>query len=176
MALDPGNRLWHHRPRRRLEAEAIRDNLLAVGGVLDRTLYGPGTLDPGMKRRSLYFTVHRSQLIPMLQVFDWPDTLTSAAARPTTVVAPQALVFLNSPHVRGWAAGFAARLKPAAAKGWPEAVDAAYRLAFARPPSAAEAEAGAAFLAERSAGGDRDRTLREYALAVMSLNEFIYVD
>jgi mono/diheme cytochrome c family protein len=166
---DPDNRLWHHRPRRRLEAEAIRDNLLAVGGVLDRTLYGPGTLDEGMKRRSIYFQIKRSQLIPMLQVFDWPDTLTSAAARPTTVVAPQALLFLNNPHVRGYAAGFAKRLEPVAAGNRPaDVVGLAYRTAFARPPSKDESEAGVEFL--------KDRTLLEYALALMSLNEFIYVD
>ena len=167
-ALDPDNRLWHHRPRRRLEAEAVRDALLAVGGRLDPAMFGPGTLDEGMTRRSVYFTVKRSRLIPMLQVFDWPDTLTSAAARPTTTVAPQALLFLNSPHVRTWAAGFAARLDaadPAAA------IDRAYRLAFARPPTAAERREGLAFLAGRGAGG-----LAEYALALMGLNEFVYVD
>jgi hypothetical protein len=174
--LDPDNRLWHHRPRRRLEAEAIRDNLLAVGGVLDRTMYGPGTLDQSMKRRSVYFTVQRSQLVPMLQVFDWPDTLTSAAARPTTVVAPQALLFLNSPQVRTYATAFAGRLKPAAAKGLPEAVELAYQLAFARPPSPAERDAGVAFLTERGPGGKTDQALADYALALMGLNEFIYVD
>jgi mono/diheme cytochrome c family protein len=175
--LDPDNKLWWHRPRKRLEAEAIRDNLLAVAGVLDRTMYGPGTLDQGMKRRSIYFQVQRSQLIPMLQVFDWPDTLTSAAARPTTVVAPQALVFLNSPHVRGWAAAFAGRVRPAAEKGLPAVVDAAYRTAFGRPPTADETDAGVAFLTERGAtAGKLDRAISEFALAVVSLNEFIYVE
>src|SRR5262249_2262678 len=174
---DPDNRLRWRYPRRRLDAEIIRDNLLAVGGLLDRTPFGPGTLDEGMRRRSIYFQVKRSQLIPMLQVFDWPDTLTSAAARPTTVVAPQALVFLNSPHVRGWAAAFAGRLRPAADKGLPAVVDAAYRRAFGRPPSDDEADAGVAFLTERGAtAGKLDRALQEYALAVMGLNEFIYVD
>jgi mono/diheme cytochrome c family protein len=174
---DPDNRLWWHRPRRRLEAEAIRDNLLAVGGLLDQRMFGPGTLDEGMRRRSIYFTVQRSRLIPMLQVFDWPDTLTSAGARPTTVVAPQALLFLNNAHVRACAGGLAARLKPVAAKGLPDAVDLAYRLAFARPPSAQEKEAGASFLATRATGqGGLDRALADYALVLLSLNEFIYVD
>ncbi len=113
---DPDNRLWWRRPRRRLEAEIIRDNLLAVGGRLDATMFGPGTLDEGMRRRSIYFTVQRSRLIPFLQVFDWPDSLTSAGARPTTVVAPQALLFLNNPQVRACAAGLADRLLPAARK------------------------------------------------------------
>ena len=163
---DVENKLWSHYPRRRLEAEAIRDNLLAVGGRLDPAMYGPGSLNEGMTRRSIYFTVKRSQLIPTLQVFDWPDTLTSAGVRPTTVVAPQALLFLNNPQVRASAQGFANRLKPA--KTPAEMVDLAYRIAFARPPSAAETTAGVAYLKEHS--------LPDYTQALMGLNEFIYVD
>jgi hypothetical protein len=175
MKADPDNKLLWHRPMRRLEAEAIRDSLLSVAGVLDATQFGPGTLDQGMKRRSIYFTVKRSEMIPFLQVFDWPDTLTSAAGRPNTVVAPQALVFLNSPHVRGWANAFAARIR-AEAKADPECVARAYRIAFQRDPTAAEAAAGLAFLKSRAAATSADRALQEYALAVMSLNEFIYVE
>lgn len=174
--LDPDNRTWSFRPRRRLEAEAIRDNLLAVSGQLDPTMYGEGTLDEAMKRRAIYFRVQRSQMIPMLQVFDWPDTLSSAAARPTTTVAPQALLFLNNPHVRSWAAAFGAKLKTAAQKSPADAVELAYRTAFSRPPTKREIDAGVAFLAERGAGGKLDRALTEYALALMSLNEFLYVD
>lgn len=166
--LDVDNRLWHHHPRRRLETEAIRDALLAVGGKLDATMYGPGTLDTGMTRRSIYFTVKRSQLIPMLQVFDWPDTLTSAAARPTTVIAPQALLFLNNPQVRDWAKGFAERLKVEESRGHETVVKRAYQIAFGRPPTPEEVKEGTSFLLKG--------TLSDYALALMSLNEFIYVD
>lgn len=175
---DPENRLWWHRPRRRLEAEIIRDNLLAVGGRLDSAMFGPGTLDENMRRRSIYFTVQRSKLIPFLQVFDWPDSLTSAGARPTTVVAPQALLFLNNPQVRACAAGFAERLLPAAKMDLGAAVDRAYRLAFARPPSPREREEGMVFLNARRAtiGGNLQRALNNYALVLLSLNEFIYVD
>jgi mono/diheme cytochrome c family protein len=175
---DPDNRLWWHRPRRRLEAEIIRDNLLAVGGLFDSTMFGPGTLDENMRRRSIYFTVQRSKLIPFLQVFDWPDSLTSAGARPTTVVAPQALLFLNNPQVRACAVGLAGRLLSDAQKDLAEAVDRAYRLAFARPPSPREREEGVVFLSTRRAaiGGNLERALGDYALALLSLNEFIYVD
>jgi len=175
---DPDNRLWWHRPRRRLEAEAIRDNLLAVGGVLDRTPFGPGTLDEGMKRRSIYFTVKRSQLIPTLQVFDWPDTLTSAGVRPVTVVAPQALLFLNSPHVRTAATGLAGRLRDAATRDLGAAVEQAYQIAFARPPRDKEKAEGVAFLTalRESRKGDLDAALTDYAQALLGLNEFIYVE
>jgi hypothetical protein len=165
---DPDNKLFSYRSKHRLEAEAIRDNLLAVGGVLDSSVYGPGTLTEKMTRRSIYFQVQRSQLIPMLQVFDWPDTLTSAAARSTTVVAPQALVFMNNANVKAWAAGFANRLQPSFEKSPAEAVERAYKIAFARSPSKEELALGVDYL--------KNGTLAEYALAVMSLNEFIYVE
>ena len=175
MKADPDNKLLWHRPKHRLEAEAVRDNLLAVAGVLDATPFGAGTLDQGMKRRSIYFTVKRSELIPILQVFDWPDTLTSASARPNTVVAPQALVFLNNAHVRTWANAFAARIR-AAAKSPEECVGRAYQIALGRSPTSAETETGLAFLKARTSATSADRALQDYALAVMSLNEFIYVD
>jgi len=174
---DVNNQWWWHRPRRRLEAEAIRDHLLAVSGELDTKMYGPGTLDEGMKRRSIYFMVKRSRLIPSLQVFDWPDTLTSAAARPTTVVAPQALLLMNNPHVQSWAGSFGKRLKPAAERSLSAAVDEAFRIAFSRPPQSTEVSEGVAFLtARKSTAGGLDRALQDYALVLMSLNEFIYVD
>jgi mono/diheme cytochrome c family protein len=164
-------------PRRRLEAEAIRDNLLAMSGELDPTMYGPGTLNEGMNRRSIYFQIKRSQLIPMLQVFDWPDTLTSAGARPTTIVAPQALLFLNNPHVHRWSQGFAKRLLPAAQKSPTEAVDLAFKTAFGRSPTKSESSEGMQFIAEQQkARGSLDRALADYALVLMSLNEFVYVD
>ena len=173
MRADPDNKLWSYRPKRRLEAEGIRDNWLAVSGQLDATMYGPGLADEGMKRRSIYFRIQRSQLIPSLQVFDWPDTLTSGGARTTTTVSPQALLFLNNPNVRAAANAFAAKLKPAADKGLSAAVDAAYRSAFGRPPTKDELDAGVEFLTKR---GKLDKALQEYALVLFSLNEFIYVD
>jgi len=168
---DPDNRLWHHRPKRRLEAEAIRDNWLAVSGQLDRKMYGPGEADEGMKRRSVYFRIQRSQLIPALQVFDWPDTLTSAAARSVTTTPPQALFFLNNPHVKKAADAWAATLKPLADKNPADAVERAYQMAFGRPPTKDEVTLGVEFIA-----GKGDKGLQSYALALFGLNEFIYVD
>ena len=67
-------------------------------------------------------TVVARRVYPASQADLW-DALTSAGVRPVTVVAPQALLFLNSPHVRACAVGLAGRLKPAAQKGLPDAVD-----------------------------------------------------
>jgi hypothetical protein len=110
--LDPDNKLlWRFTPRR-LEAEAIRDSILAVSGQLNRTMFGSGTLDPGQKRRSIYFTVKRSLLNPMLTLYDAPETLTSAGRRNSTTTAPQALLLINSPYIRELAQAFAARVSP----------------------------------------------------------------
>src|SRR5205807_10441441 len=78
--LDPDNRLWARQSRRRLEAEVIRDSMLAVSGELDERMFGPGTLEE-TKRRSIYFFVKRSRLVPTLQVFDAPDTLQGLPVR-----------------------------------------------------------------------------------------------
>jgi hypothetical protein len=159
--LDPDNRLFWRRELRRLEGEAIRDSMLWVSGLLDRTMYGPGTLDEGMTRRSIYFFVKRSRLIPMLTVFDAPEPLVSIGFRPTTTIAPQALLFMNSPHVRRYAAEFAKRL-PADSP-----VREAYRLALGRLPSAEESALAAAALAKGLSRGD-------FCQALFSTNEFIY--
>ncbi len=181
--LDPENKLcWRSAPRR-LEAEIIRDSLLAVTGTLDRRMFGEGTLEGGMTRRSIYFTIKRSQLIPMLQLFDVPEPNVSVGRRPSTTIAPQALVFLNNPHVRGWSRNFARRLLPAADRSWGEAAARAYQTAIGRPPTDGESADAAAFLAEQTAfyQGKQRPDARELALAdfcqvLMSLNEFVYID
>ncbi len=181
--IDPDNRLRWRNPPRRLEAEAIRDAMLAVSGSLDPTPFGPGTLDEGMKRRSLYFTVKRSHLIPILTLFDAPDALQGLGQRSSTTVAPQALALLNNPHVRGYARAFALRVRPNPATPQNEAIDLAYRLALARPPAADELSEDLAFLksqseAYRTAGNpDPDLSaLADFCQALMGLNEFIYIE
>ncbi|MCY2968572.1 MAG: DUF1553 domain-containing protein, partial [Planctomycetota bacterium] len=90
--IDRDNLLLWRKPPQRLEGEVIRDSVLAVSGLLDPKQFGPGTLDESSRRRSIYFTVKRSKLMPMLQPFDAPDALSSIGERPTTTVAPQALL------------------------------------------------------------------------------------
>ncbi len=170
--IDPENKLLSHRTKRRLEAEAVRDNWLAVSGTLAPKLYGPGEGNEGMNRRSIYFRIQRSQMIPSLQIFDWPDSLTSASARPTTTVAPQALYFLNSPHVSAGANAWAKTLQPEVTKSADNGVTLAYRMAFGRAPNKEEREQGIAFLKS----GSLDKTLPKYAKVLFSLNEFIYVE
>lgn len=178
-AMDRGNRLrWRWTPRR-LEAEAIRDSLLAVSGLLDPAMYGRGALSEDGRRRSVYFFVKRSELVPSLMLFDWPEHLVGIGARPSTTVAPQALQFLNSPQSRRYASGFAGRL---AGSDGIAAVERAYRLALSRPPTPQEASAGAAFLENQEALYEADGrpaagrlALVDYCQSLLSLNEFLYI-
>jgi Protein of unknown function (DUF1549)/Protein of unknown function (DUF1553)/Planctomycete cytochrome C len=175
--VDRENKLCWRMPPRRLEAEVIRDAILAVGGQLDPKMFGPGTLDEGSKRRSIYFTVKRSKLMPMMIIFDAPEALGGMAERPTTTIAPQALHLLNNPRMRDCAKTFAQRL---GSGKLPDAVQVAYRIALARNPSADEMSDGLAFVNEQMAtyeGADRrERALTDFCQVLLCLNEFIYVD
>ena len=124
---DPQNRLWWRHPTRRLEAEAIRDNLLAVAGTLDPKMFGPGTLDGNNPRRSVYLTVKRSQMVPFLQMFDVPESLQSIGERSVTTVPTQSLAFMNSPLVRGAAQKLAVRVR---SKSDAESIEQAYLIAL----------------------------------------------
>src|SRR5262249_27774284 len=116
MKRDPEN-IWLGRfPRRRLEAEALRDSILAVSGKLNLTMYGPGAKARGLDliapgggrvlqpkegpqqwRRSMYVFIRRSALPPLLESFDAPPAACSCERRIPTTVPPQALQLLNSP-------------------------------------------------------------------------------
>src|SRR5207237_2063166 len=130
--LDRNNKLYWRQPARRLEAEVIRDTILSVSGELDTKMFGPGTLDDKSKRRSIYFTVKRSKLMPMMVIFDAPEALSGMAERPTTTIAPQALHLLNNPQVRQAARGFARRITPDSTTPLEDAVRAGYQIALAR--------------------------------------------
>ena len=162
-SIDLDNQWLARRAPRRLEAEAVRDAMLAVSGRLDLTSFGPGTLSESQLRRSIYFKVKRSKLVPFLQVFDFPDTLNSLGKRSATTTSLQALLFFNHPEVRKSAEAFSQRVT--AAGGDPVAV--AFEQAFARLPSAVEAARGAVFIA--------DASLADFCHALICMNEFVYI-
>ncbi|MBL8797122.1 MAG: DUF1553 domain-containing protein, partial [Planctomycetia bacterium] len=181
--VDRENKWCWRRPARRLEGEVIRDSMLAVGGQLNARMYGPGTLDDNSQRRSIYFTVKRSKLQPMMQVFDAPDALTSIGDRPTTTIAPQALLLLNNPQVRGHARGFARRIAPDEQTTVETAVPTGYRIALGRPPSADELAESSAFVKAQLASYQkankadaRELAFADFCQVLMCLNEFVYVD
>jgi len=178
-AADPDNTLFARRSRQRLEGEAIRDSILAVSGVLDRKMFGPGTLDQAMKRRSIYFQIKRSQLPPMMVTFDAPDTLQSMGQRGTTTVAPQSLLLLNNAQVRAAAKTWAAALESAGLSPR-DKVQRIYREGLSRPPAAAEEQSIDAFLALQAksyaASGKPDTSWVDLCQMIFGLNEFLYVD
>ncbi len=173
---------WRYSPRR-LEAEIIRDAMLAHSGQLDRTMFGAGTLDERMKRRSIYFMIKRSKLIPMMQIFDSPEPLVSVGDRPSTTIAPQALMFMNNPQVRGYARSSAKLLAPIAEKSLDDAIRQGFLSAIGRLPTESELADNTEFLKtqQQSYKADGQNPPLELALAdfcqvLMCLNEFIYID
>jgi hypothetical protein len=163
-------------PTRRLEGEVLRDSILAVSGRLDRTLYGKGTLDEASVRRSIYFQIKRSRLIPCMQLFDAPEPLVSQGRRISTTIAPQALLFMNGPHIRKCAEEFTKTLTKK------DPLIAAYEKALGRKPRAEEEETSRAFLeqqanAYKAAGQNNPEQLAliDLAQTLFALNEFSYL-
>jgi len=180
---DPKNHLlWRFSPRR-LEAEVIRDSILSVSGELDPTMFGKGTLNEAMKRRSIYFFIKRSRLIPMMQLFDSPEALVSIGDRPATTIAPQALMFMNNPQVRSYARAFAKKLNQTHGDSLEDAVRSGYMSAIARQPTKSELAETTSFLQSQIAsyekekrGDARELALADFCQVLFSLNEFIYVE
>ncbi len=182
--VDPQNRLLWRRQLRRLEAEAIRDAMLTVSGQLDRTMWGPGTLDEGSRRRSIYLTVKRSQKIPMLQSFDMPDALQGIGRRPTTTVPPQALLMMNNPHVHAYARALARRIHTGSDQDPDELIHTGFVTVLARPADSQELQQMQEFLAqqtvtyEESGYGDASRlhAIKDFCQLLMASNDFVYVE
>jgi hypothetical protein len=192
--IDPENRLHWRFPYRRLEAEVIRDGVLAVSGRLNSRMFGPGVRPPippaaieshsdpktvwppspeaEAARRTVYVHVKRSLLVPLLEALDVCDTARSAAARRVTTVAPQALMLFNGTFVNEQARHLADRLRREAGADQAAQVERAYRLVLCRPPTAYEKTTLLAFLKRQPA---RDG-LAQACRALLNLNEFVYPD
>jgi hypothetical protein len=181
--VDVDNRLHWRRVPQRLEGEIIRDSILAVGETLDPRLFGPGTLDLNHKRRSIYFFIKRSKLIPTMVLFDGPDSLQGAEQRTTTTIAPQALLLMNNAMVRSCAEGLSKRVSPSDNGKLEDAVRSGYAVTLGRAPTERELaeslrfveEQRASYRAERKADARR-LALTDFCQVLMELNEFIYVD
>ncbi len=200
LAKDPAN-VWLGRfPRRRLDAEAIRDALLAVSGRLDRSRPGPHPFPPiqswgwtqhapfkavyPTEHRSVYLMTQRFQKHPFLALFDGPDTNASTGTRTEALLPLQALYLMNDPFVRTQAEAFARRLIGHA--GEPERrVAWAHEVAWGRPATADEVVRGVDYVRRyaeelRRAGAPADRVETEawasYARVVLAASEFVFVD
>jgi hypothetical protein len=187
---DHGNTLyWRFEPRR-LEAEEIRDSLLAVSGRLDRTMGGTiitlknreyffdHTSKDGQSydstRRSLYLPIVRNHLYEVFQLFDYGDAQIPEGNRPTTTVAPQALFALNSDLIMDSAKALAAHLN-----GTPkERIQALYQRACGRPPSTPEVSQMESLLAKITAAAPKSSDLDRWTWmthTVLASNEFVYL-
>jgi hypothetical protein len=192
---DPTNELLGRRPRRRLEAEAIRDALLAAAGTLDRAPpEGPHPFPPQeqwdftqhkpfkdvyeTRRRSVYLMTQRIVAHPFLGIFDGPDCNASTERRLSSTTPLQSLYLMNNAFVHEQARAFAERLaREAADEG--ARIERAYRLAFGRPPAGEERAAAARHLSEARAiagGGAEGPAWESLARVLFLSNEFIYVD
>jgi len=187
--VDPDNRLLWRQRLRRLEAEALRDAILAVCGTLNTSMFGPPVpmvrqgdgevVTPAGaegNRRSVYLQVRRSQPLTLLRVFDQPVIETNCTQRPTSTVASQALVLLNSDFLTAQGEAFAAYLLA----GGGDVVGEAVRRAFGRQATPRELRLLGDFLTKQAArhGGPdgRRRALADVCQMLLSANEFAYVD
>lgn len=193
--IDPDNKLLWRYNRHRLEGETIRDAMLAVSGLLNPKMYGPGVfprLPEGMttrggwkadedpqeaNRRSIYVFVRRNTRYPMFEVFDMPDTHESCSRRNNTVTAGQALELLNNELVLEWAQAFARRVRNDAGMSTASQIERAYRLAFSRPPSQEETRAALAFLNRHEKfAGDKEASFVDFCHMLLNSNEFVYLN
>ena len=185
-ALDPDNKLLSHMNRVRLEGEAVRDALLAVGGRLNPKAGGPGVVLPEASRaaggsrpvpvtadtaeytrRSVYLFARRNLRLAFLEAFDLPDSNLSCPKRERSTTATQALALLNADETMTAAKALADRLTREV-KTEDDSVAFAYRLALGRAPSARGVERARAFL--------KESPLSELCRALFNVNEFIYLD
>jgi hypothetical protein len=187
-AADPENRYLWRFPIQRLDAETVRDAIMAASGALDLTVGGPPVFPhlqpevlasmqdgiwnkeedgPKVWRRSVYVYRKRGLPLPMFEVFDLPDQNTSCGRRNVSTVPTQALTLFNDEFVLRQAKLFADRVKEAAPDDPAGQIDLAYRIALSRPPREDEAALAAEFL--------RRRSLADFTHVLLNLNEFLYV-
>jgi Protein of unknown function (DUF1553) len=192
---DPENTLFGRMNRRRLDAEGVRDAMLAVSGELNPKMGGPGVLAPLEKevkdlifteaeivdlwpvdrdpteyaRRSLYLFRKRNVRYPLFDAFDAPDTQSACPRRATSTHALQALTLLNSEFASGRARALAERiLSQQQAVGADDGIGRAYQLVLARAPNAIELDRARKFLQAQSEKIGREE--RESNSAPVSTN------
>lgn len=186
-AVDAGNHLLWRMNRRRMDAEVVRDSILAMSGKLDLDMGGPAVMPfryqfrkspvydyfdttdrPAKPRRSVYNFIVRSAPDPFMDVLDFPVPSSCTPARNSTTTPLQSLSLLNDQLVIQQAEHFAARLTDAHPDDIGEQVKTAYRLALGREPSSEELNRAEQFVVKRE--------LFHFCRALFNTNEFLYVD
>jgi hypothetical protein len=192
--VDPGNALLHRMPVRRLTAESIRDQFLAVSGSLDPTLFGPsvptfrtdfmtgrgarpsGPLD-GNGRRTIYGSIYRNFLPPLLMTFDMPNPFGPKGARSHSNVPAQALALMNDPFVADQAKRWATRVLADPGLDDSGRIIRMVEASTGREPGKATVETLASFLEEQSAlyGARDERSWSDLAHALFNSKDFLYL-
>jgi hypothetical protein len=188
--VDPNDDLlWRFR-RQRLDAESIRDALLAVAGTLDPRMGGPHPFPPPTswdytqhkpfvavyehRQRSVYLMSQRIRRHPFFGVFDGAETNMSTPFRITSTTPLQALFMLNDPFVHDQAKAFAARLRRER-QGDADRVERGFALALGRSATKDESAAALEYLAKTGAGLGETEAWESFARILFRLNEFVYV-
>jgi hypothetical protein len=174
LAGDPDNRLWGRMNRRPLDAEALRDSLLAVAGRLDPTPGGLAFAELAVPRRTLYLLSARTgaNTSDFGRLFDRADPGSIVGRRGESVVAPQALFLLNDPLVSDLARSLAARVLREAPADAGARTRRLYAMVLGRQPTRAELNLGAGLLARPGAADSWER----YCHLLLCTNEFFYLD
>jgi Protein of unknown function (DUF1553)/Protein of unknown function (DUF1549)/Planctomycete cytochrome C/Concanavalin A-like lectin/glucanases superfamily len=161
---DPENFLLSHASVRRLEAEAIRDSILACSGKMSDEMFGDsvGSKDT---RRSIYVKVLRNNLDPLLTVFDMPVPSSTRGRRDATNVPAQSLTLLNDPTIINWSTAWANRILQTEAKSDDDRVTIMFTEAFGRKPSADEVKQSVTYVRALTDGSDEARSNLAHAEA-----------
>jgi Protein of unknown function (DUF1553)/Protein of unknown function (DUF1549)/Planctomycete cytochrome C len=193
-ALDPDNRLLSRFPLQRLDAETLRDAMLAVSGELDAHAGGPyvptlrtpeGNVEvdesrADARRRSVYLQQRRTQVATFLELFDAPAITSTCSVRNTSTVPIQALTLLNSDFARRRARAFAERLRREVGPETDRRILLAFRLAYGRPPRDEERTAAARFLEKQRKiylDGDAEaKAWTDCCQMLLASNAFLYVE
>ncbi len=184
VSIDPENRLLWRYNRRRVDAESLRDGMLAVSGQLDPTVYG-NNIKKGTTverdyvfedtRRSIYAPVFRNRLLELFEVFDFPDPNIVTGKRNVSTVPTQALYLMNSPFVLAQARHTAQWLfSRDAPRSDAERLDLLYRKALGRVPSEREQQLALHYL--KSAGADPLAAWETLCQSVFACLDFRYVN
>ena len=185
--LDAGNQFLWRMNRTQLDAESIRDSVLAVTGMLNLEMGGSGfdlfafeddhsprykyaehkVDDPATLRRTVYRFIVRSVPDPLMETLDCADPSQSVPVRNNTITALQALAILNNPFMVAQAQHFAERIQSVTSDPRAQIVE-AYRLAFNRAPTNNEIDALSAYATQHG--------LANACRVLLNSNEFIFID
>lgn len=195
---DPSNTLLWRMNKQRMEAEVIRDCILAASGKLNPKAGGPGfkpriradLLDASQRnkwpvlenetaehwRRSVYIYVKRQLLMPGMELFDAPTTTDSCALRMQSTVPTQALVLMNDEFVEDQAGFLAQRAKTEAGDALPAVIEHLFMLTLSHKPTPQRLQQSLDFVTSRQQSSDETTALRDLSHVLLNSSEFVYIE